>query len=193
MSSCIYSIYVTSEFNHIYRLSHKVKFGLFCIENTQIVCVFSTKNWLNRKFWKCVSYFVEDLIYIRQKKHLTWANNDPVSIRIKYQTITTFKVTNNHSISTLEGSLQLREMSYHYSDIIMSMMASQITGISIACSSVCSGTDQRKQKISVSLAFVRGVHQWLVDSPHKGPSNAENVSVWWCDNDHNAYQPMEAY
>ena len=47
----------------------------------------------------------------------------------------------------------------HYSDVIMSMMAFQIMGISIVCSSVCSGADQRKYQSSASLAFVRGIHQ----------------------------------
>ena len=27
--------------------------------------------------------------------------------------------------------------------------------------------------------FVKGIHPWPVDSPHKGGSNAENVSIWW--------------
>ena len=33
----------------------------------------------------------------------------------------------------------------NYSDVIMSAMASEITGISIVCSTICSGTDQRKR------------------------------------------------
>ena len=57
---------------------------------------------------------------------------------------------------------------FHYSDFIMSAMASQITGLSIVKSPVCSGADQRKHKSSASLAFVRGIHRWLVNSPHKG-------------------------
>ena len=32
-----------------------------------------------------------------------------------------------------------------------------------------SGADQRKHQSSESLAFVRGIHQWSVNSPHKGP------------------------
>ena len=43
----------------------------------------------------------------------------------------------------------------HHIDIIMSVMASQITGVSIGYSTVCSGEDQRKHQSSVSLAFVR--------------------------------------
>ena len=34
---------------------------------------------------------------------------------------------------------------------------------------VCSGADQRKHQSSASLAFVRGIHRWPVNSPHKGP------------------------
>ena len=66
---------------------------------------------------------------------------------------------------------------YHYSNIIMSMMASQITGISIVCSTVCSGADQRKHHNSTSRAFVRGIHWALEVSTHKGPVT-KNVSIW---------------
>ena len=43
----------------------------------------------------------------------------------------------------------------HYSDIIMSVMASQITGVSIVCPTVGSGADQRKHQSSASQAFVQ--------------------------------------
>ena len=32
-----------------------------------------------------------------------------------------------------------------------------------------SGADRRKDQSSASLAFVRGIHRWPVNSPHKGP------------------------
>ena len=51
----------------------------------------------------------------------------------------------------------------HYSDVIMNTTPSQITSVSIVCSIVCSGADQRKHQSSASLAFVRGIHRWLVD------------------------------
>ena len=50
----------------------------------------------------------------------------------------------------------------------MSAMASQITVVSIFCSCVCSGADERKFQSSASLTFVRGIHWWPVDPPHKG-------------------------
>ena len=39
-----------------------------------------------------------------------------------------------------------------YRDVIMSSMASQITGLSSVCLTVCSGADQRKHQSSASLA-----------------------------------------
>ena len=60
---------------------------------------------------------------------------------------------------------------YHvwlYSDVLMSAMASQITSVSIVCSSVYLGADQRKLQSFASLAFVRGIHRSPVDSPYKG-------------------------
>ena len=56
----------------------------------------------------------------------------------------------------------------HYSDVIMSAIASQLTGVSIVCSIVGSGTNQRKHQSWASLAFVWGIHQWPVNSPLKG-------------------------
>ena len=56
-----------------------------------------------------------------------------------------------------------------YSDVIMGVMTSQITSLTSVYSTVYSGTDQRKHQSSASLAFVRGIHRWPVNSPHKGP------------------------
>ena len=66
----------------------------------------------------------------------------------------------------------------HYDDVIMIAMASQITSLTIVYSTVYLSTDERKYQSSASLAFVRGVHRWPVNSPQR-TSNAENVSIWW--------------
>ena len=58
---------------------------------------------------------------------------------------------------------------HHYSDVIMSEMASQITSVSTGCSNVCSRAHQGKQASPASQAFVRGIHWWPVDFPHKRP------------------------
>ena len=52
---------------------------------------------------------------------------------------------------------------WHYNDVIMGAIASQITILMI----VYSGSDQRKHESSASLAFVRGIYRGPVNSPHK--------------------------
>ena len=62
-----------------------------------------------------------------------------------------------------------RQSCTHYSDVIMSAIASEITGVSIVRSTVCSGADKRKHQSSASLAFKRGIRRRPVNSSHKGP------------------------
>ena len=51
----------------------------------------------------------------------------------------------------------------------MRLVASQITSLTTVYTTVYSVTDQRKHQSSASLAFVREIHRWPVNSPHKGP------------------------
>ena len=51
----------------------------------------------------------------------------------------------------------------------MGMIASQTTSPTLVYAAVYSGADQRKHQSSVALAFVRGIHRGLVNSPHKWP------------------------
>ena len=62
-----------------------------------------------------------------------------------------------------------RSLSNHYDDVIKNTIASQITSLKIVYSIFYSSADQRKHQSSASLAFVRGIHRWSVNSPHKGP------------------------
>ena len=65
----------------------------------------------------------------------------------------------------------------HYSDVMMSAMAYQITSLTIVFSSVYSCVDQRKHQSAASLAFVRGIHRWSVNFPHKGPVTRKNFHL----------------
>ena len=67
------------------------------------------------------------------------------------------------------GDISNSWISVHYSDVIMSTLTSQITSLMIVYSAVYSGADQRKHQSSASLAFMREIHQWPVNSPRKGP------------------------
>ena len=55
----------------------------------------------------------------------------------------------------------------HYSDVIMSAMALQITSLTMFT----------KYQNSASLAFVRGIHRWPVNSPHKGPVTRKRLHL----------------
>ena len=55
---------------------------------------------------------------------------------------------------------------FHYRDVIMDTMASQITSLTVVYLTVYSDADQRKHQSSALLAFVWGIH--------RGP-----VSIWW--------------
>ena len=68
----------------------------------------------------------------------------------------------------LSASIRFRPGSA-YSDAMMSAMADQITSLTIVYLTIYSGADQRQHQSSASLAFVRGIHRRLVNSPHKKP------------------------
>ena len=57
----------------------------------------------------------------------------------------------------------------HYDDVIMTVISSQITGLTVVYSIVYSDAGRRKHQNSASLAFVRGIHRGPVNSPHKWP------------------------
>ena len=61
----------------------------------------------------------------------------------------------------------------HYNGVIMSMKASKITSLTIVYLGVYSGEDLRKHQSPASLALVRGIHRWPVNSPHKRPVTRE--------------------
>ena len=66
----------------------------------------------------------------------------------------------------------------HYSDVIMSAMASQITGVSIVCSTVCSGAHKKTSKLRVTCLY-EGNPSMIGGFLLKRASNTENVSLWW--------------
>ena len=58
---------------------------------------------------------------------------------------------------------------FHYIDVMVGAMTSQITSLTIVYSTGYSGADQRKHQSSASLDFVRGINRWPVNSLHKWP------------------------
>ena len=62
-----------------------------------------------------------------------------------------------------------RDRPWHYGDVVMGTVASQIASLAIVYSTVYSGADQRKYQSSASLAFVPGIHRGPVNFPLKWP------------------------
>ena len=99
------------------------------------------------------------------------------------QVVFNFVVVDNMTSFNMTNTIAIHSQAYHYNDVIMSAMASQITTPTIVYSTVYSGEDQRKHQRSASLAFVRGIHRWPVNSPHKGPVTRKCFHLMtssWC-------------
>ena len=70
----------------------------------------------------------------------------------------------------------------HYNDVIMSAIVSQITSLTIVCSSDYSATDQRKHQSTSKLCVTglcEGNSPGTGEFPAQKASNAENASIWW--------------
>ena len=64
----------------------------------------------------------------------------------------------------------------HYGDVIMGAMASQITGVSIVCSTVCWGADLENIKLRVT-GLCDGNPPITGGFPSQRASNVENISI----------------
>ena len=73
------------------------------------------------------------------------------------------------SPTSCDTAWDAHKASHHYDDVIMTMLASQITSLPVVCSIVYSDVNQRKHQSSASLAFVREIHRGPVNFPHKWP------------------------
>ena len=80
-----------------------------------------------------------------------------------------FQISCAHSLCRCLETCWFGGQDIRYGDVIMGTIASQITSLTIVCSTVYSGADQRTHQSSASLAFVRGIHRGPVNPTHKGP------------------------
>ena len=108
-----------------------------------------------------------------RQQAITWSNIDPVNTYID-GLVQDCSNSSANALELMHWSYYCRLALSHQhittvTSYIMNAMASLITGASIVYSTVCSDADQRKHESSASLAFVRGIHRWPVNSPHKGP------------------------
>ena len=128
--------------------------------NTKIVLVVVTRFWVHLMFVRISM----PLFVIRFKstccKQAFINSVDTLASPSKFSVRKVYKSYQSHPF--LYASV-------HFTHHLQSAMASQMTGVLIVCLTVCSGADLRKHQSSASLAFVRGIYRWQVDSSHKGP------------------------
>ena len=107
---------------------------------------------------------------------------------------TNSKLDKSDALSTERSHYSDHYSAPHYSDVIMSAMPSQISGVLIVYLTVCSGADQRKHQSSESLVCVREFtgdrwiprsHRWI---PRTKASDAEHVSIWWRHHENRKYR-----
>ena len=95
----------------------------------------------------------------------------PVFLSAEYQSTLQGRKSDHKLCDVKVRMVSLPEPSIfnHYSDVIMGAMASQITSLKIVCSTIYLGADKSKHQSSTSLAFVRGIYRWPMNSPQKWP------------------------
>ena len=82
-------------------------------------------------------------------------------------------------MSFMWNKAEVPKVRIHYTDGIVSAMASQIASLMIVYSFVYSGTEQRKhQKLRVT-GLCKENSPVTGEFPAQKVSNAENVSIWW--------------
>ena len=115
-----------------------------------------------RRHYMCnvFSHWPRPCIVIDRKLMILWyyrsfIYRSPIWHAISHRRATTWiKDTSDYGLTKDTPYLIL-----NYIDIIMTMMASQITSLTVVYSIVYSGSDQRTHQSSPSLAFVRGIHR----------------------------------
>ena len=144
---------------------------IFFNENISILIKFSPKFF--------VSLIHNKPSLVAWQQAFIWTNNDDLVYRpyasLGFDELTHWGRDEIDAISQTTFSNAFSWMKvykfwlWHYDDVIMTMLASQITSLTVVYSIVYSGVNQIKHQSSASLAFLREIHRGPVNSPHKWP------------------------
>ena len=131
----------------------------------------ATNLWYNRRLRMCGSKISE--IVLRKVCMVIRIATDTTPQQWKMATEVYLQMHSHHGTCVLTCGDEItysfmllisrHHWSLHYDDVIMSVIASQITSLTIVYSTVYSDSDQRKHQSSTSLAFVWGIHRdrWI--------------------------------
>ena len=82
----------------------------------------------------------------------------------------------------------LHFLKFHYNDVIMSALASQITSLASVCSTVYPMRRSKKTSKLLVTGLCAGNSPVTGEFPAQGASNAANASIWWR---HNVVDPCK--
>ena len=148
----------------IFDLSEILLAFIFIYCNLQQFCRISLRYLNKRKHWVARNHIY---FHIKIRTHL------PRRHQWNINAVSRLNILWNQDGTARQGLemivLLVLSLSIHYGDAIMGAMAPRITSLTIVYSTVYSDADQIKHHSSASLAFVRRIHRWPVNSPRKGP------------------------
>ena len=131
----------------------------FCAGNSPVTGEFPTQRPVTRSF--------DVFLYQRVNQHLSkqwrdwWFETPSCSL---WRHCNVKRWITSYPVRRLLACRRMSAMASQYnSSVIMSAMASQTTGVSTFCSTVCSGAAQRKHQISASVGLWGEftVHRWI--------------------------------
>ena len=106
-------------------------------------------------FLKYVDYLIQAYIFLKVQQCRLFTKLKEV--------VSTITSTINDHYPVICVMLWYSKVMRHYSDVIMTTIASQITSLTVVYSTIYSDADQRKQQSSASLDFMWGIHRdrWI--------------------------------
>ena len=125
---------------------------------------------------------MKSITYIKYIYYHNWSNTVRTKTSLDWETVYLIdpfmriqSPSPNHPPSQMSSNIEFTAfLAVHYCDVIMGVVASQITSLTIVYSTVYSDADQKKHQSSASLAFVRWIQRGgAVNSPRKWPVTRE--------------------
>ena len=121
--------------------------------------------------WVSIFYLQKVSLFVRLRSYVgsIWKICKGVTLW-KKSFVLFFKISSIESWWRLIYNVcQLQFFTHHYCDFIIGTIAYRITSLTVVYSAVYSDAVHRKHQSSALLAFVWGIHQGPVNSPHKWP------------------------
>ena len=123
-------------------------------------------EWNKTKLWKCLTAYSPRLLIVPDHARRKYAGGIRSRQPYKRHPEQDLRRATAWWLSTV-WILNYVDIS-HYDDVIMSTKASKITSQSTRlCTQPFIRAQIKKYQSSASLAFARGIHRWLMNSPHK--------------------------